>query len=70
MNKSDKNPGNEHSPLLCEYAVMPFADCFCLNITGHSIPKVTRYCMEENSGCPVYAKQKAEKLNKRVKIDE
>lgn len=38
-------------------AVMPFADCFCLNITGYSIPKIAKYCMNENnSGCPVYEK--------------
>jgi hypothetical protein len=61
MLKSDKNTNIDQTPLLCEYAVMPFADCFCLNISGSSIPKIAKYCMDESSDCPVYEKWRAEK---------
>jgi hypothetical protein len=66
MSKSDKKTVSDQAPLLCEYAVMPFSDCFCLNITGHSIPKVAKYCMTENSDCPVYEKRHKEMSNKPV----
>ena len=62
MNKTDKSSDNIQTSLLCEYAVMPFADCYCLSITGSSIPKIARYCMAENSGCPVYEKMTAIKV--------
>jgi len=58
---SDSAAANDQAPLLCEYAVMLFSDCFCLNITGHSILKVARYCMTENSNCPIYEKKQKEK---------
>ena len=35
---------------------MPFADCYCRNVTGSSIPKIAKFCMEGNSDCPVYEK--------------
>jgi hypothetical protein len=69
MHKSDKNTNIDQKPLLCEYAVMPFADCFCLNISGSSIPKIAKYCMEQNSGCPIYERRRSENTTKQVNIN-
>lgn len=70
MRTPNKKTSYDQSPLLCEYAVMPFADCFCLNITGNSIPKVARYCMDEHSGCPIYEKNRSRTTVKLDKIHE
>lgn len=69
MRTPDKKTSFDDSSLLCEYAVMPLADCFCNKINGNSIPKVAKYCMEENSGCPVYKKITAVKIKISGKAD-
>lgn len=55
MPESNDNSSNDQATLLCEFAVKPFADCYCLSITGSSIPKISKYCMASSNGCPIYA---------------
>lgn len=63
----DKKSSNHQSPPLCEFAGTPFADCFCQNINGNSIPKIARFCMEENSACPIYKKGQT---GKSIELDQ
>ena len=39
---------------LCRYALEPFEDCYCSNLTGKSIPRIVLYCMNDYRLCPVY----------------
>lgn len=47
------------TPYLCEYADKPFDDCYCRQITGRSVPKIARYCMERFAECPVFRRNAA-----------
>lgn len=67
MYKDAKKTNDSQSPELCVYAVMPFVDCYCHNISSSSIPKIAKYCMEGSSGCPVLDKMSAEKIKQAGK---
>lgn len=41
----------------CPFSEQPFTECAAKEITGASIPKITRYCMGDYSLCPVYKKK-------------
>jgi hypothetical protein len=56
--KTTSDPTDNHNkPYLCEFSLNPFVDCYCLQVTGRSIPVITRYCMGRYEECPVYRKR-------------
>jgi hypothetical protein len=41
----------------CPYTRLPFAECAVRTISGATIPKISRYCMDDFGLCPVYRAQ-------------
>ncbi|AJE02606.1 hypothetical protein GPICK_03770 [Geobacter pickeringii] len=42
---------------VCIYLQHPFDDCYCMNITGATIPRLLDYCVGDFGSCPIFRKR-------------
>gem|GEM_PF-3083429 len=54
MINSVPNSSHQAAAYLCEYSLQPFAECYCRNVTGRTVPNIAQYCMERFQECPIY----------------
>lgn len=70
MTTSASDNGRQAPDYLCEYSHHPFAECYCRNVTGRTVPSVVQYCMDRFRECPVYRQHAVQQTQYRDEAPE